>query len=79
MYCIINYFRVLPLLKEAIAYVMMRPFIKDVAVDELPGYHERKIFYLSPKYHALLRGKLVSIPKVFPGDTVWWHPDLIHR
>ena len=58
---------------------MMRPFIKDVAVDELPGYHERKIFYLSPKYHALLRDKLVSIPKVFPGDTVWWHPDLIHR
>ena len=20
----------------------------------------------------------MSIPKVYPGDTVWWHPDVVH-
>ena len=31
-----------------------------------------------PDWHAELLQGLVSIPLVEPGDTVWWHPDLIH-
>ena len=73
------YIRVLPLAKESIAFIMMRPFLKDVAEDELPGYEEGKIFFLNPSIHSALYNALISIPKVFPGDTVWWHPDLVHR
>jgi len=29
-------------------------------------------------YHSLLLRGLVSIPKMNPGDTVWWHPDVVH-
>ena len=57
----------------------MRPFLHDMGSDELPGYEEGKIFYLDPSFHGRLYNSLVSIPKVYPGDTVWWHPDLIHR
>ena len=79
--CNVLLFRVLPLAKESIAFLLMRPFLKDVAHDELPGYKEGKIFYLEPNrsLHTRLCNALVTIPKVFPGDTVWWHPDLIHR
>ena len=21
---------------------------------------------------------LISIPKMYPGDTIWWHPDVVH-
>jgi len=33
---------------------------------------------LFDKWHDRLKIGLVSIPPVRPGDTVWWHPDLIH-
>ena len=29
-------------------------------------------------YHELLLKGLVSIPKMRPGDTIWWHPDIVH-
>ena len=29
-------------------------------------------------YHSLLLKGLISIPKMKPGDTIWWHPDVIH-
>ena len=29
-------------------------------------------------YHELLLRGLVSIPKMKPGDTIWWHPDIVH-
>ena len=29
-------------------------------------------------YHKLLLRGYGSIPEVEPGDTVWWHPDVIH-
>jgi hypothetical protein len=31
-----------------------------------------------PNWHADILTGLVSIPVVEPGDTVWWHPDIIH-
>ena len=33
---------------------------------------------VNSEYHSLLLKGLVSIPKMKPGDTVWWHPDVIH-
>ena len=72
--------KVLPLLKEGIAYIMMRPLLDDIPDNMIPGYHpKRKAFYdLIPQFHSKLINAMVSIPKVSPGDTVWWHCDIIH-
>jgi len=70
--------RVLPLLKEVIAHVMMRPLLDDIPENMIPGYQPTKLFYLVPQIHSKLMNAMVSIPEVNPGDTVWWHCDLIH-
>ncbi|HZF36919.1 MAG TPA: YbiU family protein, partial [Candidatus Angelobacter sp.] len=33
---------------------------------------------LAPEWHPTLMPALSPIPRVEPGDTVWWHPDLTH-
>ena len=73
--------RVLPLLKETIAYVMMRPLLDDVPDNMMPGYKPESLgcqFYLVPQIHKKLLDAMISMPKVNPGDTVWWHCDTIH-
>jgi len=70
--------KVLPLLKEAIAHAMMRPLLDDIPENMIPGYQPKKILYFVPQFHSKLIDAMVSIPKVSPGDTVWWHCDLIH-
>ena len=68
---------VLPVAR-AIAWVLLRPLLPDVAAGSLCGAEDGSALWLTPAFHApLLRG-LVPIPPVAPGDTVWWHPDLIH-
>ena len=32
----------------------------------------------SQEWHKEILEGLISIPEVEPGDTVWWHPDVIH-
>ena len=69
--------QVLPVAR-AIAWVLLRPFQPDVAGVSLCGAERARALALTPEYHApVLRG-LIPIPPVAPGDTVWWHPDLIH-
>ena len=70
--------RVLPLLKEVLAYVMMRPLLDDIPDNMIPGYQPKKLLYLVPQIHKKLMDAMISIPKVNPGDTVWWHCDTIH-
>ena len=70
--------KVLPLLKEAIAHAMMRPLLDDIPENMIPGYQPKKILYFVPQFHSKLIDAMVSIPKVSPGDTVWWHCDIIH-
>jgi len=69
--------KVLPNLKESTAYWYLRPFLADVPEGLFPGCFPRKTFHVSKKWHDLLHDSLISIPKVNPGDTVWWHPDLV--
>ena len=70
--------QVIPMLKEATTYLMLRPFLDDVPYEDWCGSLAKKAFNVSKDWHEpLLRG-LCSIPKLQPGDTVWWHPDLIH-
>ena len=62
----------------SIAYVMIRPFMQDVPEEILCGAEEGRAQAITEEWHALLLRGLVSIPKVEPGDTVWWHSDVVH-
>ncbi|QQP54361.1 YbiU, partial [Caligus rogercresseyi] len=68
---------VLPLLREATAYVMLRAFLKDVPSEIFPGCKPGEPFFeLSPFYHRLLHFNMIPLPSLSPGDAVWWHDDL---
>ena len=59
-------------------YMLLRALQDDVAEDDLCGAAPGRALGASEQYHAeLLRG-ITTIPTVFPGDTVWWHTDIIH-
>jgi hypothetical protein len=63
---------------RAIAWVLLRPFAADVPADSLCGAEASKALWITPGWHAPLLRALVPIPRVEPGDSVWWHPDVIH-
>ena len=60
------------------AYILTRPLLQDVAENSLCGSLPAKALSVNSEFHSLLLRGLVSIPKVYPGDTVWWHPDVVH-
>ncbi len=63
---------------EAMAYMLLRPLLKDVPEDELCGVSPGKVLPVSEKWHPELIQGLCSIPKLQAGDSVWWHCDVIH-
>lgn len=67
----------LPIAKS-IAYFLLRALQSDVAEDDLCGATPGRALGASPEWHSELLDGLISIPQVEPGDTVWWHPDVIH-
>jgi Protein of unknown function (DUF1479) len=70
--------QVIPFVKEAISYLMLRPFLADVPSDDWCGSLQNRAFNVNEKWHAPLLKGLCSLPKLQPGDTAWWHPDVIH-
>ena len=50
----------------------------DVAPDDLCGAQAGRALAAHPRWHQALLQAEISIPRVEPGDTVWWHPDVIH-
>jgi hypothetical protein len=70
--------QVVPMLNEALAYFLLRPLLEDAPADLLCGARRGKAQAIEAAWHQPLIDNLVSIPHVEPGDTVWWHPDLIH-
>ena len=74
---ILGTLRTFPLLKEATAYWYLRPFLPDVERDVFPGCYPGKTFHISNKYHPAIHDFLVSAPDMGPGDTIWWHADLV--
>eukprot|EP00413_Alexandrium_margalefii_P002325 CAMPEP_0204520622 /NCGR_PEP_ID=MMETSP0661-20131031/5358_1 /ASSEMBLY_ACC=CAM_ASM_000606 /TAXON_ID=109239 /ORGANISM="Alexandrium margalefi, Strain AMGDE01CS-322" /LENGTH=477 /DNA_ID=CAMNT_0051526189 /DNA_START=25 /DNA_END=1458 /DNA_ORIENTATION=- len=70
--------KVLPLLKEATARIMMRPFLDDVPAADFCGAIPGMSHDVTPKWHGKLHAGLVPLPAMAPGDTVWWHADLVH-
>lgn len=63
---------------NAIAYVLLRSLQKDVPEDELCLATPGKALGVDQHWHPDLMPGLVTIPTVAPGDTVWWHPDVVH-
>jgi len=85
--------RVAPMLKAATAYLMLRPFFKprtsssglddwvvDVESTAFPGSQMGKTQELNETTHPHLQlaRTMVSVPRVEPGDQIYWHCDLIH-
>ena len=59
-------------------YMLLRALQDDVADDDLCGAAPGRALGADEERHGeLLRG-LTTIPTVYPGDTVWWHNDIIH-
>ena len=63
---------------KAMAYLMLRPLLEDVAEDNMCGVKPNRTFPATRKWHSILMEAVTSIPSVQPGDSVWWHCDLIH-
>jgi len=63
---------------EAMAYLMLRPLLADVADDDMCGVTVNQVFPANEKWHLLLMQALAGIPDVQAGDSVWWHCDMIH-
>jgi hypothetical protein len=62
----------------AMAYVLLRALLDDVADDDLCGVTPRQVLPVDETWHPVLMKGRTSIPDVRPGDSVWWHCDLIH-
>ena len=60
------------------SYVLTRALQDDVPKKELCGSKLGRALSVNKDYHSLLLKGLISIPKMKPGDTIWWHPDVIH-
>ena len=63
---------------NAMGWVILRALQDDVPEDELCGAAPSRALTITKAYHAKLLRAYVPIPVVEPGDTVWWHPDVIH-
>jgi hypothetical protein len=62
----------------SMAWILLRALQPDVALDDLCSAQAGRALAAHPNWHQALLNALVSIPRVEPGDTVWWHPDVIH-
>jgi hypothetical protein len=63
---------------ESMVYVLLRALQDDVPDDDLCGAQPGRALSVNPQYHSLLIEALSSIPRMEPGDTVFWHSDVVH-
>jgi hypothetical protein len=63
---------------ESMVYVLLRALQDDVADDDLCGALPGRALSVNPQFHSLLIEALSSIPRMQPGDTVFWHSDVVH-
>lgn len=63
---------------NAMVYLLLRPLQDDVPEESLCGVEPARALSIGAEWHAPLLPALTSIPLVEPGDTVWWHPDVVH-
>jgi hypothetical protein len=63
---------------KAMAYLMLRPLLGDVPEDDMCSVQPNRTFPASEQWHEILLRAVSPIPSVQPGDSVWWHCDMIH-
>jgi hypothetical protein len=63
---------------NSMVYVLLRALQSDVPEEELCGAKPGKTLSINPQYHSVLLPALSSIPTMEPGDTVFWHTDVVH-
>ncbi len=69
--------RLVPIAK-GMAWMLLRALLPDVPADDLCGAQPGRAHSANAQWHQTLLDGEVSIPLVVPGDTVWWHSDVIH-
>ena len=63
---------------NAMAYILLRALQDDVPETELCGAQPGRALSVEAEWHAPLLEGVVSIPLMQPGDTVFWHSDVVH-
>ena len=63
---------------DAMPWMLLRALQDDIADDDLCGAQAGRALMVNAQHHALLMQAYGPIPQVEAGDTVWWHPDVIH-
>lgn len=72
---------VVPLLSEAMAHILLRPFCSDVPLHQFCGVNDTgggDTLEITSRWHSMLLRAKMPVGHVHAGDTVWWHPDIIH-
>ncbi len=65
-------------LANSMVYILLRALQDDVPETELCGAKPGRALSVEPEWHSLLLEGLTSIPLMQPGDTVFWHSDVVH-
>ena len=63
---------------NAMGWMLLRALQDDIAQDDLCDAKPGRAMVVNEDYHSKLLRAYVPISTVGPGDTVWWHPDVIH-
>ena len=63
---------------DAMGWMLLRALQDDVDDSNLCDAKPGRAMVVNDAYHAKLLRAYVPISEVGPGDTVWWHPDVIH-
>jgi hypothetical protein len=63
---------------QSMVYVLLRALQDDVPEDDLCGAKPGRALSIHPEWHSLLLEGITSIPLMQPGDTVFWHSDVVH-
>jgi Protein of unknown function (DUF1479) len=69
--------RLVPVAKTT-PWMLLRALQPDVPDGDLCGAQPGRALGASAQWHQTLLDGLVSIPMMEPGDTIWWHSDVIH-
>ncbi len=63
---------------NAAVYLLVRPLLDDVPDDELCGAEVGRALPITEQWHPRCCPHSPRSRPCMPGDTVWWHCDLIH-
>ncbi len=63
---------------KVMAYLMLRPLAEDVPAEDMCSVQLNRTFPVLPRWHEALLPAVSAIPSVQPGDSVWWHCDMVH-